>query len=541
MNNFGSKTSAPRNGAEFSTDKAFVEASRVVRSDAETFDYSGIPLDRISETEYATSSEEKHCFIIGDTGCGKTRRLIVPSILLMGKSGESMVISDPKGELYRKTAGSLRGHGYDIRVVNMRSPSRGERWNPFALVEKLYRSDNSEDRDRAALMLEDILEVIHAPLKSERDPYWDNIAIEFIKAIVHIILENGESGDLSFGNLAVAERDMAYVMKNNPGRLERYFSSLPEGSAIKENLSSIMSLASAEVSTTLGCALSTAESILSLYTRQKTIRDLLNYSDFDIEDIAKRPTALYIILPDDSEALYPLATLMVKQIYSTLINIADSLGTTLPNKVSFILDEFANFTRLESIGSMLTASRSRGIRFILVCQNVGQLEEKYGEYGAETIRSNCRVWVYMGSRNLKFLKMLQELSGIHVEKYGGDMYPLMDIDMLQRLKMGEMFVWNDRCSPKLCFLPDYSEYNFGSDDMSEVELPEYRESDDTEPFNFCEQVLGCMQEEVSSIAIPKSRFGGIEEDRAATDILNQILKVARAIRDDFSSEDIPPF
>ncbi len=537
MNNFGSKTSAPRNGAEFSTDKAFVEASRVVRSDVKSLTYSGIPLDRISEVEVATSSEEKHCFIIGDTGCGKTRRLIIPSIFLMGKSGESMVISDPKGELYRKTSGDLRNHGYDIKVVNMRSPSRGERWNPFSLVEKLYRSESDEDRDRAVLMLEDIIEVIHAPVRSNHDPYWENIALEFIKALIYIILENGEEGELSFGNLAVAERDMAYVMNNEPRRLEMYFSSLPEGSAIKENLSSIMSLVSADVGTTLGCALSTAETILSLYTRQKTIQNLLSTSDFNIEDIAKRPTALYIILPDDSEALYPLATLMVKQIYSTLINIADSIGTTLPNRVSFILDEFANFTRLESIGSMLTASRSRGIRFILVCQNVGQLEEKYGVYGAETIRSNCRIWVYMGSRNLAFLKMLQELSGIHVEKYGGDMYPLMDIDMLQRLKMGEVFIWNDRCSPKLCFLPDYSEYDFGDDDMSEVNLPEYHRSEDSAPFRFCEKVLGYPKE-----AIESSSFGEREEREGEnTDqILNEILKVALAIKKEFSEKTIEP-
>mgnify|MGYP004634484527 CR=1 FL=1 len=490
MNNFGNKNFVSRQGADFSTDKAFMDASVVVRSDKEQLTYSGIVLDRVSDNEVATSSEEKHCFIVGDTGCGKTRRLIIPSILLMGKSGESMVISDPKGELYRKTSGALRNHGYDIKVVNMRSPSRGQRWNPFSKVEKLYHSKSEEDRDMAALVLEDIIEVIHAQQRSLHDPYWDNIAIAFIKALVYIILEHGDPGQLSFANIATLEREVAYIMRSEPERLDTYFENLPRDSVIKQNLSSMISLMNANVDSTLGCALSTAEVILAQYTRQKTVQSLLSTSDFDIADMVKRATVLYIILPDDSEVFYPLATLMVKQIYSTFINIADNLGSEVPNKVSFILDEFANFTRLESIGSMLTASRSRGIRFILVCQNVGQLEEKYGKYGAETIRSNCRIWVYMGSRNLSFLKMLQELSGIHIEKYGGGMYPLMDIDMLQRLKMGEVFVWNDRCSPKLCFLSDYSEYDFGVDFIREVELPKYRRNEEPVFFDFQEKVLG---------------------------------------------------
>ena len=479
MNTFGRQTSASRRGAEFATDKEFLQSSVIVNSTAPKLDYSGIPLDvdASSEGSFATSKEELHCFIVGDTGCGKTRRLIVPAIRLMAKAGESLVISDPKGELFRKTADALAYHDYDIKVVNMRNPGLGQRWNPFALAEKLYHSQNDEDRDRAIMIIEDIMEVIHERNRTDRDPYWNNMALQYIKGLIFIILEYGKEGQLSFANIADLEKEMTGYLKERPERVADFIKNLPHGSSIKENLFGIVGLLHKdERSVTLGCILSTAQALLAQYTRQKTIRRLLEASDFNMEDFGRKPTALYLILPDDSESLYGLATLMVKQIYSCLINIADGLGDKLPNKVSFILDEFANFTRLPSIGSMLTASRSRGIRFVLVCQNVGQLEEKYGVYGAETIRANCRVWVYMGSRNLEFLRMLQDLSGIHVEKYGGNEYPLMDIDMLQHLELGEAFVWNDRCSPKLCHLPDYSQYDFGkeSSEVTEVDLPLYR-------------------------------------------------------------------
>lgn len=492
MNTFGRQTSASRRGAEFSTDEDFLKSSVIVSSTANKLNYSGLPLDvcassgdSSSENSIATSKEELHCFIVGDTGCGKTRRLIVPSIRLIGKSKESMVISDPKGELYRKTATALKYHGYDIKVINMRSPGRGQRWNPFSLVEKLYYSANEEDKDRAMLIIEDIVEVMHSGNRGARDPYWDNIAMQYIKGLIFIILEYGKKGQLSFGSIADLEKEMTIEMDEHPKNVARFIREQKQGSSIKENFYGLLGLLENDGGRTYGCITSTAQVILAQYTRQNLIRKLFEASDFDMEDIGRKPTALYLILPDDSDALYGLATLMVKQIYSCLINIADGIGGSLPNKVSFILDEFANFTRLPSIGSMLTASRSRGIRFILVCQNVGQLEEKYGEYGAETIRANCRVWVYMGCRNLEFLKMLQDLSGIHIERYGGNVYPLMDIDMLQRLNPGEVFVWNDRCSPKLCHLPDYSQYDFGveSSRAGEGDLPPYRKWVEPERFD----------------------------------------------------------
>lgn len=497
MNNtFGRQTSTSRKGAEFSTDKEFLESSVLVNSTASKLDYSGIPLDMDASSEgvFATSNDELHCFIVGDTGCGKTRRLIVPAIRLMGKSGESMVISDPKGELYRKTADALKYHGYDIKVVNMRNPGRGQRWNPFTLVEKLYNSRKEEDRDRALLIIEDIVNVMHQPNRSSHDPYWDNMAAHYIKGLIFTLL--GYGGHLSFASIADFDKEVTKVIEEDPETFSKFINVQEQGSSIKENFYGLVGLLGTDGGRTLGCIVSEAQNILAQYTKQSAIRNLLEISDFDMEDIGKKPTALYIVLPDDSEALYNLATLMVKQIYSCLINIADNIGGKLPNKVSFILDEFANFTPLPSIGSMLTASRSRGIRFVLVCQNVGQLEEKYGEYGAETIRANCRVWVYMGCRNLEFLKMLQDLSGIHVERYGGNEYPLIDIDMLQRLKQGEVFVWNDRCSPKLCHLPDYSQYNFGKESLQvqEIDLPPYREALDSESLdakNFLRDALEC--------------------------------------------------
>lgn len=471
-----SQTRVLRKGADFSTQEAFNSASTVVKSTDRKLPECGIVLDSLGNSEYAVSAEELHCFIVGETGSGKTRRIILPSIRLMAKTGQSMVLSDPKGELYRKTSAGLREKGYEVKVINMRSPRQGCRWNPFTLVEKLYNSGSEEDRDKALIMAEDIINLMKSSCASEKDPYWENAASQYIRGLILLMLEYAPRGCLTLQHLYEAETEMSRMLSGSDELLNLFLRSLPSDSHIKQNLSSVLSLQ--QVSTTLGCVCSVAETILGTYIRQSAIRHLLSDTDFDIEEIGRKSVALFIILPDDSDSLYPLATLLVSQIYSALVALADSLGGKLPNRVNFILEEFANFAVLNSIGSMLTASRSRGIRFILVCQNVGQLEGRYGTFGAETIRSNCRVWVFMGCRNLEFLQMLRSLSGIHIERYSGEQYPLIDVDMLQTLSPGEVFVWNDRCSPKLCHLPDISSYDFGNEECGESGLPPVMEGEE---------------------------------------------------------------
>ena len=148
-----------RSGARFETTERFLQSTSVVNSTESELKSAGIPLTHIDENTYATSTDELHCFVIGDSGCGKTRRVILPTIRLLAKAGESMVISDPKGELYRTTANSLSEKGYTVQVLNFRNPSRGHRWNPLGLIDKLYHSGDSESKDKALISKLSLLEV----------------------------------------------------------------------------------------------------------------------------------------------------------------------------------------------------------------------------------------------------------------------------------------------------------------------------------------------------------------------------------------------
>lgn len=178
-----------RSGARFETTERFLQSTSVVNSTETELKSAGIPLTHIDENTYATSTDELHCFVIGDSGCGKTRRVILPTIRLLAKAGESMVISDPKGELYRTTANSLREKGYTVQVLNFRNPSRGHRWNPLGLIDELYHSENSESKDKALMMLSDIVDVLQQGLQGEKDPYWAMAAGDVMRGISLIILD----------------------------------------------------------------------------------------------------------------------------------------------------------------------------------------------------------------------------------------------------------------------------------------------------------------------------------------------------------------
>ena len=466
-----------RSGAKFEPTESFLENAVVVDTNADRYKTVGIPLAQIDYDTYATSKDESHCFVIGETGCGKTRRVILPTIRLLAKSGESMVISDPKGELYRFTSDVLKKRGYDVKVLNFRKPRCGDRWNPMGLIEKLWRSEDPGERDKGVTMLDDLVSVLGETIKADDDPYWSSSAANLFRGAAQLVLKYGSSGSLTVENVVLTARAIGSAYSESAlspkfTAVKKLLASLPQNSSILQNLNAVITNAT----NTRNSILSIFETMVSMYCKQELLLDLFATSEIDIAEIGKKPTALFFILPDDTDAMYPIATFFVKQIYSTLIALADEQPNgELPNKVTFLLDEFANFAKIDAIHSMLTAARSRKIRFVLVCQSMDQLIEKYSESGMEILLANCRTWIYMSCRNLPFLQRLEELSGKYTSPHTNETCPLVDVGTLQHFKMGQVLVFNDRCRPLIGFLDDYSTYDFGVEGFGDIcSIPEPR-------------------------------------------------------------------
>ena len=90
-------------------------------------------------------------------------------------------------------------------------------------------------------------------------------------------------------------------------------------------------------------------------------------NEMNFDGFGDKPTALFIIIPDEKESRHGIATMMISQLYKKLVDLANNYAESkLPRRVYFLLDEFANLPKIEKIDTMITVSRSRNIFFSLV-------------------------------------------------------------------------------------------------------------------------------------------------------------------------------
>ncbi len=484
---FTSDTCFRNTGADFESFEDLCEKSKVVKCTDSKVDSCGMVMDFAEPDIFVTSPKETHVYLNGGTGSGKSRRVIVPSIVMLGKSGTSMVITDPKGELYRFTAKALGSLGYNILSVNLRNPSRGNRWNPLSYVERYYSSFDVELRDKAAVMLSDIANILKGGVHSSRDMFWENSAAGLFMGVAQMIMEQGIGGGLTFENIFNVGRMIVSTLgitSNDEGLRQsiwNYYNGLDEFSPIKRNLSPLFM---GYVDRMQESILATFETMLSPYVSQEAFVDLTCKSEMDFEDLGKRPTALFLILPDDSAALYPLASIMIKQIYNILIRQADENarnGGRLDNQVFFLLDEFGTICGSPSSAVipdfplMMSAGRSRGLRFAIVCQSIEQLSVNYSRQEADTIVGNCDTWIYLNSRDMSFIRRLQEQIGEYISPNTGRERALVSTLELQKMELGRILVLNKCCNPYWGHLKDFTEYDFGTGvNMGQTSIPESR-------------------------------------------------------------------
>lgn len=163
---------------------------------------------------------------------------------------------------------------------------------------------------------------------------------------------------------------------------------------------------------TMSSILSVFDNKMSIFSLQPTLLKMLANNDFDIADIGQKKTALFMVIPDEKTTFSALCSLFIKQSYEYLIFTAMQTGhKTVANRVNYCLDEFSALPIIADFPAMITAARSRDIRFLLVVQSQSSLKRKYKE-DADTIIGNCTNWIFFTSRELGLLRELSELCGM---------------------------------------------------------------------------------------------------------------------------------
>lgn len=418
----------------FQTKEELEENFRIVNYGDEQGEV-GIPIQAIQgEDEYEiVLTDNMHSLVIGSTGSGKTTSYIDPSIEIMSNFREhpSLIITDPKGELYTKHKANLERRGYTVAVVDLRNPYVSTKWNPLEKIyvdygiarniekyveeagEKriLFGKEYNQSQVKNAMKIEqqkrydeiyerlnDIATVI-CPITNKGEPIWESGARNLILAILIGMLEDSQKevnplrkDQYNFYNLF----KIATTTEYNCRTLCEYFNTRDVLS--KARVLSKQALESHEK--TRGSYLSTLFDKLNIFT-DISICHLTSENEITFSDLDEKPYAIFIQIPDEKETRYKIASMILVDIYKELIAKANSNeGLKLKRNVYFILDEFGNLPKIEKIEQMVTVSRSRGLFFTFVVQSYAQLVKVYDKSIADIIKSNCNIHIFIGTSDL---------------------------------------------------------------------------------------------------------------------------------------------
>lgn len=427
--------------SRWATDKEMKQHLKKVDPKLETSDVAGIPLINNGK-EIWVDAGEWHNLVIGSTASGKTESIVQPMVKTLAKAGESMIITDPKGEIYERNANELREKGYNIVLLNFRNPQNGNCWNPLTLPYSLYKAGNI---DKATELLDDLAKnILYDESSKGQDPFWENTSADYFTGLSLALFEDAKEEQINLNTINL----MTTVGEEKIGGttiMKEYFSDKDQSSPAYINVASTL-MAPAD---TKGSILSVFKQKIKIFSSKQNLSEMLSHSDFEMADIGRKKTAVFIIIHDEKKTYHPLATIFVKQCYETLVDVAFENGGKLPFKTNFILDEFANMPPLKDADAMVTAARSRLIRFTFIIQNFAQLTEVYGKEKGDTIKGNCGNWIYLISSELSALEEISKMCG-EVKSKKDDKTastPLITVSDLQRLPMYTMVILRTREMP----------------------------------------------------------------------------------------------
>lgn len=424
---------------------------------------AGVPLlwDPSTKTVY-TDHLDNHTLVIGPTGSKKSRLVVMPQVHILASAGESMIISDPKAEIYQRTASFLHDRGYKTFVLNLRNPTLGDSWNPLYIPYLYYCSG---DIDKAYEFVNDISENLMHDEISHGDPFWNNSAGDLFFGLTILLFkyckeQNLDGSCVTLGNvIALRNRLLAQSprdAKNKPSLMLQF---AKQDQIITANL--VGTIETAE--DTRAGIVSSFDRKIRLFSIQPNLMDLLSHNSISLDAFTKGPTAIFIILPDEKTGYHAIGSLFVKQSYEYLIHLAQTKSAnqvetaSLERRVNYIIDEFASLPTIHDFPALITAARSRNIRFTLIVQSKHQLTQRYNDE-ADTIMTNCTNWIVLTCREHSFLEELSALCGKTQEN---PPMPVIAPDSIQRLikETGEALLLSGRNKPFITHLPDIDNYD----------------------------------------------------------------------------------
>lgn len=354
----------------------------------------------------------KHLAIFGASGVGKSRCYGRNAIIQCAKRGESIIMTDPKGELYADTATYLWEKGYNVQVFNLVEPKFSNSW---ACLNEITADEGQEDLN-AQIFSNIIIE--NTGGKTGKD-FWDNAEMNLLKALCLLVAldEHRRPEEKSIG--AVYD----YLTNKTEPDIEAEFNALPAAHpALKPwNLYKKAGNISGNIIIGLGNRMSVFQNA--------TIQRITQFNEIDLEGPAREKTALFVIISDQNSTFEFLSSLLFSFLFIKLVKYADtkSQNGTCDVPVNFILDEFPNIGQIPDFTKKLSTVRSRDIRVAVIFQNVAQLANRYPDGLWEEIIGNCDTQLFLGCSD--------QTTAEYISKRSGEITVDVDTDRVNRYAM----------------------------------------------------------------------------------------------------------
>ena len=397
---------------------------------------SGTPLTHEGDKLYVANTEA-HTLVIGATGSGKTQTTILPVTKLSLLAGESVVINDIKGEIYKSTAHNFKEKGYQVIAIDFDNPNQGSGWNPLTLAYEFYKAGL---QDKATKLIEDLgYYLLTDPYNKEMDPFWTNSTIDYFTGITLYIFEHATLEEINLNSIYNLANDLADSAKG-----DSFLKQLEKNSTIYYNLSGTLK---APIETK-GGIFSTFNQKMKKYLGLENLSNMLSHSDFDIKEISNQKTAIFIIsgLTTYSNSLIPL-------FISQTVTATAEFGKQEKN-LNIILDEFDSMLPIKNFARVIEYARSIRIRFTVVIKSYIDLTNMYGKENTEIIKSCFPILIYLLSTDIYTLEEISKMCGN--QEVSGIVRPLITVEELKVMKIFEAIVLIPRMMPyRTTLLPDW--------------------------------------------------------------------------------------
>lgn len=347
--------------------------------------------------------------VVGGSGAGKSRGFALPNIM---QCCCSMVITDPKAELLRKTGGLLKKKGYEVRVFDLINPDTSFCYNPFEYVH--------DDKDVLRL-ISNLIQNTTPKGSQSSDPFWEKSETALLQALMLYLLHEAPPEEQNFamimemlGSAQVKEEDEDY---ESP--LDILFDRLemrdPDSIAVKQY--HIYKQAAGKTAKSILISVGVRLAAFNL----PQIAKLTNTDELDLSSMGERKVALFCCIPDADTSLNYLVGMIYSQLFQTLYYMADRVhGGALPVPVNCIMDEFPNVSLPNEFEKILATCRSRSIYCSIIIQNMSQLKALFKD-SWESLVGNCDEFLYLGGNEKETHKYVSELLGketIDTNTYG---------------------------------------------------------------------------------------------------------------------------